>query len=258
MVNQIKIESTVSNGDSTIYSTENPKSTFGNIATTLSPYNKGISNCKINSNYSITSGLTHYWGFNGNLNDSIGYAHLFGGMNYNLTLNRFNSSYSALNLTYGFLKMPDGVYFNSSFTAMSWINVKEFTNWARLFDIGIGQTQNVFLSYTMYTNQIPYGYTANDGGSTNLNPATQLFANKWQHLAFVLDNQIASIYIDGVQQVFKASFAIPKNVDRDTCFIGKSNWNDGLANAYFDEIKFFNRALTNQEIIFEMANDFCL
>ena len=34
--------------------------------------------------------LTHYWDFNGNLNDSVGNAHLFRGINRNFTNQRLN------------------------------------------------------------------------------------------------------------------------------------------------------------------------
>ena len=222
-------------------------------------YDKGLSNCDFNSNYSVTPDLINYWGFNGNFNDSIGDAHLFGGKNFSLTSNRFNRSYSALSLRDGYLEMPPGVYFNSSFTAMSWINIKIFTSWARIFDIGIGQAnQNVFLCYSNGISGIPQGYTMVDYNFTNCNSLSPLNLNKWQHLAFVLDNQNAYIYIDGIQTGFQSLFLKPKNVVRTTGFIGRSNWNDDLANADFDEIKFFNRALTEQEIISEMANDFCL
>ena len=143
---------------------------------------------------------------------------------------------------------------------MGWINVKIFTEWARLYDIGVGQAnQNVVLSYTNSISGIPHAYCMDDISSIGFNSASQLDINKWQHLAFVLDNQNAYIYIDGVQTGFQSSFTIPKNVVRTQCYIGKSNWvNDRLADADFDEIKFFNRALTKQEIIVEMDNDFCL
>ena len=195
-----------------------------NKVTTISQYNRGLSNCNINPNYSLTKGLINYWSFSGNLNDSIGNSHLFGGMNYNLTLDRFNSSYSAISLIDGFLNMPPGVYFNSSFTAMGWIKVKIFTNWARFFDIGIGQAnQNVVLCYTHGFTGIPRGFTMNDISSSGLDSASPLDSNKWQHLAFVLDNQNAYIYIDGLQTGFQSSFIIPQNLVRQKCFIGKSN-----------------------------------
>jgi hypothetical protein len=271
MADQTKIESTISNDfvstsskegilPSTIYSTVDQKSTLENKVTTISQYNRGLSNCNINPNYSLTKGLINYWSFSGNLNDSIGDSHLFGGMNYNLTLDRFNSSYSAVSLRNGYLDMPSGVYFNSSFTAMAWINVKIFTNWARFFDIGNGASfQNVFFSYTSAMSQLPAIFTFYDSSVTILTSINLIYPDRWHHIAFVLDNQNAYIYIDGVQTGFQSSFIIPQNLVRQKCFIGKSNWaTDGLANADFDEIKFFNRALTNQEIISEMANDFCL
>ncbi len=160
--------------------------------------------------------------------------------------------------------MPPRVYFNSSFTVLGWINAGQARKYARVFDCGNGSPgQNVLFYYSNPTTLIPGAYFFYDDGTynyyLNTNP-TALNVNKWQHLALVLDVSVAYIYIDGIQKASRSSLSLPKNEVRSKCFIGKSNWymNDDLANADFDEIKIFNRALTQQEIISEMNNDFCL
>lgn len=227
--------------------------------TTKNINNNGPKNCTINSNYFVLPGLKHYWGFNGNLNDSIGNAHLYGGINKTFALNRFNSSYSALNLNGGYLDMPAGVYFNSNFALLTWVYPRKYANWARIFECGNG-TNN---------NNIIFAYSKAFGGFPNFqiyNPiqydllsTLKLTLNTWQHLAFVLNNTKAYIFTNGNLTVQNLAFVSPANVVRINCFIGKSNWNtDELADANFDEMKIFDRALSQQEIINEMNNDFCV
>ena len=67
-----------------------------------------------------------------------------------------------------------------------------------------------------------------------------------------------SIYIDGTEVTTPGSqsnlptFTVA-DIMRYSNFIGRSNWNsDQDADAYFDDLKFFNRALGEQEILFEM------
>ncbi len=71
--------------------------------------------------------------------------------------------------------------------------------------------------------------------------------NKWQHFAMSLGGNQFKIYIDGVVQVSSTANQ-PRAVTRTTAYIGRANWNDGLAVAYFDDLKIFNRSLTDFEL----------
>ena len=55
--------------------------------------------------------LQNYWPFKSNVNDVIGGAHLYQGVNAGLTSDRFNQTLSALSLKNGYYKMPPGIYF---------------------------------------------------------------------------------------------------------------------------------------------------
>ena len=39
------------------------------------------------------------------------------------------------------------------------------------------------------------------------------------------------------------------NLSRSNCYIGKSNWaTDGYSNSYLDDLRFYNKSLTQEEI----------
>ncbi len=57
-------------------------------------------------------------------------------------------------------------------------------------------------------------------------------------------------YVKGVIAQSASAPSVPRNVNRAYNYFGKSNWDgDVSANAYFDDLKFFNRALSSTEII---------
>jgi hypothetical protein len=82
--------------------------------------------------------------------------------------------------------------------------------------------------------------------------------NQWQHVAFVLNYTTFFIYLDGNQMANKTcSKMMPNNLVRNNNFLGRSSVYpfDQDANADFDELKIFNRPLTQQEVQFEMTNE---
>ncbi len=97
-------------------------------------------------------------------------------------------------------------------------------------------------------------------GSTTislLKSSQQLEKDKWQHVTFVLSLPNVFIYIDGQLAGNDTATDIPMNVTRSVNYLGRSMWSslDTDLNADLDELKIFNRALTNEEILFEMNNE---
>ena len=151
--------------------------------------------------FKITKGLINYWSFNENVNDAIGRAHLFGGVNVSLTYDRFGIPNSALRLTNGYYRVPPGIYFTGTqLTIMGWVNVRSINTHSRLIDFGFADTTEVvFLSLSNGDTGKPYLYyrSGNDkifGYSNKI-----LILNQWQHLACVFSFPFYSIYIDGVE-----------------------------------------------------------
>ena len=73
--------------------------------------------------------------------------------------------------------------------------------------------------------------------------------NKWTHLSVVVEkNGNTEIYFDGNLDK-KGKLNVPRSYLRTQNFIGKSNWGNDNADECLDEIKIFNRALTEYEII---------
>jgi hypothetical protein len=193
-----------------------------------------------------------------NTHDVISQADLYGGHNASLTTDRFGKSQSAIALNNGYYKMPAGVYFNSSFSFMAWVKLREITYWSRIMDVANqGPVDNVAFALN---KEISGGITSliTSGTYWGLTyPTTTKFTlNSWQHVAFVLNYPTNYLYLNGNLMATATSTILPRNVIRRYNFVGKSTFpGDSYAVADLDEIKIFNRALTQQQVQFEMTNE---
>jgi len=214
------------------------------------------SDSRHNPYFRLTPGLIHYWPFENNVRDEIGNAHLYGGVNARLTNDRLGSANSALSLENGHYKVPPGVYFSGKqFTIMVWVKVRSFNLWSRILDFGNGRQNNVFFALTIdHTGNSAFAVLPGE-----VHSSLKLELNKWVHITAALNIPHAGIYINGVSYTRPLSAfgdSVP-NVVRNTNFIGRSNWwpQNADANAEYDELKIFDRALSQQEINNEMNNN---
>jgi hypothetical protein len=211
--------------------------------------------------------LINYWTFNQNLNDQIGNSNMYGGVNAALTFDRFGRANSSLSLVNGYYRVPAGVYFSGTqMTVMGWVKVRNIRVESRLIDFGNGMlNENIVLSLSQTTNGRPYLYFRSGNNEFYGYTTRPLILNQWQHLACVFSFPYYSIYIDGIEATSPGSktslnsFSFA-NVVRTSNFIGRSNW-FGVsgaqdADADFDDLKIFNQALSQQEIQFEMNNNY--
>lgn len=139
--------------------------------------------------------------------------------------------------------------FSTGFTYMGWVKWGAFNSWSRLFDFGTGAGYNNILlannyasgSLTLsnYLNTTPYQLTTGN----------ILSPNQWVHLAATISNTgAAKIYVNGVVAA-SGNVSAPANIARNLCYLGRSNWvADGYLNASMDEVSFWTKALSADEI----------
>lgn len=204
--------------------------------------------------------MTNYWPFEYNPNDVLGEADLFGGCNVTYINDRFNKPQAALSITNGYYKIPSKAYLSSSFSVLVWVRLKVINKWARIFEFGNGLSyDNIVVSFNSGTTGGIYAAML-DKSLITLEMYTNIkfTLNKWQHVAFVLNYTTFLIYLDGNQMINQTcSKIMPNNLIRNVNFLGRSSVypSDQDANADYDELKIFNRALTQNEINFEMNNE---
>ena len=85
----------------------------------------------------VKANLTNYWPFDGNLIDVVGGKHMTIGQNASFSSDNNGNTNSSLDLNNGYVKAPDGIYFNGDFTITVWVMPRKFTNGSRLLDFAI-------------------------------------------------------------------------------------------------------------------------
>jgi hypothetical protein len=135
---------------------------------------------------------------------------------------------------------------------MAWIKAYAFISYQRVLDCDFSNNQdNVIIVLSLNNNMsvetirggVSYGYQITSFTAT---------LNTWFHMAWTVSGSLTQVYANGVQVLTNGAAYAPNAVNRTQCYFGKSNFADGIANADFDEIKLYNRALSQTEV----QNDF--
>jgi hypothetical protein len=192
--------------------------------------------------------------------DKIGLADMTQGDLTSFIEDRFGNANSALALNGGFTVVPSGIYFDTpEFTISLWIYPQQVDNGARVIDFGNQLLSNnivITLShqtpslYNLVTPKLTI-YSQQNVTIEALS-AQNMQTNQWHFVAFTFDGMNARIYIDGQLSADVMHAYSLENLNRSNCFIGKNNWLDGhsySSYSHLDDLRFFNKSLTHQEIL---------
>ncbi|RNA07758.1 glycoside hydrolase [Brachionus plicatilis] len=199
-------------------------------------------------------GLTNYWPIeNSQAMDVVGAKDLYEPINCLFSNDRFGTNASALSFNNGFMKAPSGDYLGGNeFTVLAWVKLREYLTWQRLLDFSNGGFKNnIYVSLSNSQKMIRFMIANNNVESEYDVISSVLTLNIWYHLGITLNQGLMSIYVDGNLKNSKLTENLSlSTVDyKEYCFIGKSVFgHDPNGNFECDDIKFFNKALTDAEI----------
>jgi hypothetical protein len=216
---------------------------------------------RFNQNDGKKKGLLSHWQFENNTLDIIGGADMYGGANFNFINDRFNRPLSAISLNTGYLKIPASDFFGTGkFSILAWVKARNLNSWSRLVDFGLSgknATDSIILALSNNTNGNPT-LIINNNKTTLINSASNRQLNKafWEHLTATYDYPNAYLYINGTMVMSGTTISPISTVIRDSNYLGRSYRSppDINANADIDDLKIYNRALSQQEILDEMNN----
>ena len=198
---------------------------------------------------------------------------------------RIGKTKSAIEFSYGYAYVPPGVYIDPAtggFTMMLWVRFKSLENWMRVIDFGTDlntvNSDGFFitinhgkLSFLINNKQKSILFRENDIYTVNID---------WFHFAISVSNTLKTVgyFINGKNvknSVMPGKFEFIKfiiilgkiivfvfyeenayrAVNRTYTGIGKSlfGW-DPLFNGYVDDLKIFNKALSEKEISMNFYN----
>jgi hypothetical protein len=190
------------------------------------------------------------------MKDFIGSADMTQGSLSSFTTDRFGNVKSALALNGGWTQVQAGVYFDSiEFTISVWVYPMNVGSWARIIDFGNGQSaDNIVLSLS-YSNSLKPDFVILSGSNLIFQTISTkpITLNQWQFLTSTINGTNARIYLNGTLVANIQNYNLPIHVSRSKCYIGKSNWPDGYSSSHLDDLRFYYKSLTQEEII-ELMN----
>lgn len=133
-------------------------------------------------------------------------------------------------------------------TLEAWVRYESYEWWSRVFDFGIGAGQSNYLLANVQGSSTLL-LSVRSGSNERRISRNLLETGRWMHLAVVIEPSAAStLYKDGQPVASEATY-LPRNVNRTSCYLGKSNWsNNGYFRGQMTEIRLWTRARTAEEI----------
>lgn len=208
---------------------------------------------------SITNGLVGWWRMDGNADAATGSA--------NGTLNNVTSSIGQngsangalnFNTTASYMNVPSNVALNvgSTFTISAWIKPTEITG--NRYGIFSTRLNNAAGSWQLEIGQgngstNGWGRVAVSGVGTWIvnSPNDAVAADAWQHLVYVKPNDasVGTVYVNGSAiSSTVASITYPITDNTDAFRIGQGTSNTQSFRGEMDDVRFYNRALSNAEV----------
>ena len=162
---------------------------------------------------------------------------------------------------------------STGITISFWFKSINTPTWARMFDFGNGPSSdnifvfvnNNFLSCSVYNSRGEsnfYNFYKNPNPVTNRSIDVNINDNVWRHFTWVIepysDGVYANwyIYINGEllkpspnTNITRANTLYPRPILRKNIYLGKSNWEDPYYNGCIEDFRFYNKILTNNDII---------
>jgi hypothetical protein len=204
--------------------------------------------------------LTHYWPIDyGTMLDQKGSAHMTQGNFISFIEDRFGCPNSALALNGGWTQVPSGIYFDASeFTITVWVYPMNIGYMSRLIDFGNGQAlDNIILRLDSGSaNGVPALKIYNGSSNLGTSQSTRVLKNQtWSLLTAIFDGNRMLLYINStLRGRFNSSYSLP-SIARTNCYIGKGyiEAGNGFSSSYIDDLRFYNKSLTQSEIM-ELMN----
>lgn len=216
-------------------------------------------------------GLLHRWSFSEtsgtNLTDTVGAAHgqlvsPGGGGGTNILADGQLRLFGGAKGTSDYAAFPGGLLNGlDTVTIEVWATPVSAMNWSRIWDFGSGvdNANTWFLSFAQGTaiNQQRMEftpYTINTTLATTLNQQYH-YVGIWSATGGPGGGGRMAWYRDGVLagEVDTGTTTI-SSVSDDAFWLGRSSWPDDTANAFFNELRIYNRALTPGEINYSRLN----
>jgi fibronectin type 3 domain-containing protein len=165
---------------------------------------------------------------------------------------QFNNAINLTNTSSQYVTMPTGVVTGvTDFTVSTWVKMTSLATWARLFDIGTGTNNYMFLAPQGPTaNRMRFAIRTATVGEQIINSSVNTPVGTWFHVAVTLTGTTGRLYINGVEAGSNTGMNLnPSSLGTTNLnYLGKSQWADPYLNGALDDFRIYGRAFSAAEI----------
>ncbi len=200
--------------------------------------------------------LVLYYSFEDGSNATVGEA--AESFNVSFTTEGVNGKAVYMDGNSSYLKLPSDINkaLSGDFTVSTWAKFDTTNWWMRIFDFGADESSYAFLGLSA-PNDLRYALlTENTSTELNMTSVGSVSENTWLHFTLVRDNTVMKLYVNGAATTESTVFGdnSPSDIDNAVSYIGKSQFSaDPYFNGHIDEFKVFNKALSSDEVVENMA-----
>ncbi|HLP09110.1 MAG TPA: LamG-like jellyroll fold domain-containing protein [Opitutaceae bacterium] len=148
----------------------------------------------------------------------------------------------------GYVSLPAEVANYDQITIATWVYWRGGQNWQRIFDFGNGTGENLFLTPANWSGTSMQFTITKEGVGTHDLLAPSLPVDTWSHVAVVLGNGTAQLFVDGVLKASTTTTIKPSDFNPVLNYIGKSQWPDPMFNGAIDDFRIYNHALSAEAV----------
>ena len=148
-----------------------------------------------------------------------------------------------------YIRIVDSSYIDlaDNFSVSAWVYLRS-QNGAGFVHKGNSTIKGAALSYGWNSNG--FMFISWNGSNTPYDTLKSTDINRWHHLVGVVKNGVRYLYVDGNFVNFNISSVSSWNNDNDL-YIGCSGNPSNCANSIIDEVKIYNKALSNSEVLLD-------
>ena len=151
----------------------------------------------------------------------------------------------------GYAVMPNGIVSGlGDFSIAAWVDLTASPVWGRIFDIGSGTGQYMFLTANCGSNLMRYAIK-NGGGEQVVTASATLPTGSWEHVAVTRSGNTVTLYLNGVPCGSNTNITLkPSDMGVTTqSWIGRSQYTDPYLNGRVDDFRIYAKALATADIV---------
>ena len=157
---------------------------------------------------------------------------------------------------HGHGNLPPGNYFEkSAFTIMIWVELLSYNRFQSIMDFGNGKaSDNIMLEFKEETGLLRFYYMDENQERVYKYSPDSIPIGVRTHIAVTYENQQIKFFTNGILKFTYLAAKPIVNKTRRSIFIGRNNFpNDKPIDAILDELKIFDRVLSDDDIKNEMT-----